>query len=874
MYLRDVTNPNSPVTYHLSPAWLTRSPSTLPTGWAFNAAAGAGRWVGLEDNESSVSVFVGDGSAHEFKKTSDGAYTAPLSAPNHLLSLGDEGRFILEDAGGTVYTFRSDGVLESLDTTTDDLNPAGLTYGYSGTPTRLRTISDPVSDRSVTLSYVGDAGECTTEPTQAAGLLCRVAFWDGTSTTLSYAYDTSPRLISITNPGTLTTQLGYDTSGRLDRVRDPLALETVRVGLRANDLSTLTQVAYDASGRVASVTQPSPTAGGLRPQRTYTYSPGSRIGEVDVAGFSPSTGYAQRVVYDVRNRITESRGSDGLASTYTWDALDRLVGTTDPAGLRTTTVYDHASRPVTSYGPAPASSFQANGLPVAGAQVPTTSKVYDGSISGLAAAYWSNPFLAGGPSLHDTGLGSGGEMYRDWGSAPPVAPGPGGWSSRYSGYLNAPTTGSYLFQVQTRGSRTRVWVDEVLVVDHARQPEPTGAFEGTVGAATTLSAGQHRIRVDHVDTSGPAGLEVSWQPPGAGSFTRLPGSALTPGYGLVTSMTDPDGRVTATEYTDTSAGIGPHHRLATATVEDPGGLALRTSITYETPGAGSYLRRVARTLPAGNTWTTLNYGGTEGPVAAVCGVPAGTPQGGQPRRITGPDPDGAGPGSARVEEFVYDAIGRPAGRRVTTLATLSGTGWQCSTFDTRGRLVTQSWPAHDGSPARTITHTFAVGGNPLVNQVSDTTTGKNVSATVDLLGRTVSYTDIWGATTTTVFDQPGRMTSATGPSGTTVWNFDAATGRATTTVLNGSTLATPSYNPTTGRLAQASYGNSTSGQWSYDAQGRASAIAITDQSGQTGETRAHSLGGRLVDQQVFQQGTGLVDANPRARTSRTTERAG
>lgn len=38
----------------------------------------------------------------------------------------------------------------------------------------------------------------------------------------------------------------------------------------------------------------------------------------------------------------------------------------------------------------------------------------------------------------------------------------------------------------------------------------------------------------------------------------------------------------------------------------------------------------------------------------------------------------------------------------------------------------------------------------------------SITATVDLLGRTVSYTDIWGDTTTTEFDLAGRTIETKG----------------------------------------------------------------------------------------------------------------
>ncbi|MGH2760456.1 MAG: PA14 domain-containing protein [Actinomycetota bacterium] len=855
VFLRDASAADT--IYLLSPAWLTRTSKLLPHGWLLNTAAGQARWVGLEDRGASVRVFSSDGEAHEFASAATGSYTPPATAPNDLLVRSTDGRFVLRDGAGTTYTFRAEGTLESLVTATDDRSPAALTYGYSGSPARLRTITDPVAGGAINLRYGGDP-ECSGTPAAAAGMLCRIDFWDGTSTSLTY--NSSGRFIRLTNPGGVIHDFAYDSSGRIISIRDPLVVDAIAAGVRADDATALTQITYNTPGGVSSIVQPSPTAGALRPTRRYTYNAVTRTGQVSVDGFSPTVGYAEKVAYDDRGRITERYDPAGLKTTYSWDSLDRLVATTDRASLKVTRLFDHASRVVKTYGPAPVSSFDANGLPRAGQTVPLETKGYDEGIAGLAAVYWTNADAAGGPALHDTGLGSGGSLDRDWGTSPPVNPGSGGWSARYSGYLDVAQAGDHAFRVESRGKVAKVWVDDALAVEQT-PAEPASGWVQVTGQAVTLSQGMHRIRVDMVDTAGEAGLRALWKAPGAQDFAVIPGSALSPNYGLLTSMTDADGKVTATEYEDSSSGVGPHHGLATATVQDPGGLSLRTAITYESPGPGSYLRRVARTLPAGNRWTTENYGGTEGPIAAVCGVGSGVPQGGAPKRITGPDPDGSGPGSARFEESVFDAAGRKVGRRVGTVATIASAGWECESYDARGRMASQSWPAHGSSGARTVTHSYSIGGNPTVNAVTDSTWGSSsVKATVDLLGRTISYTDIWAKTTTTTFDRVGRVTSTVGPEGTVVQNYDAGNGRPTTTVANGNTVATPAYDSATGRLGSVVYGNGAGLVSRYDTLGRPDGIGIVDTSATwTGDLVTRSLAGRVVDQEVF-DGQGFIDA--------------
>jgi RHS repeat-associated protein len=848
VYLRDVTNNKI---YALSASWLTRSPKILPHGWTMNAVAGAAQWVGLVDNGTSAALVAADGTAYEFVSQGNGAYAPPVEAPNDLLTAGNDGRFVLQDAAGSTYTFRSDGLLESLVTAGDDRNPAALSYTYSGSPPLLRTITDPVSARSLTLSYGADAGCVGTPP---PGLLCKIAYWDATATDLTY--DGFGRFAALTNPGDVVYQFGYDGVGRLISIRDPLANAAIAAGLRsAGDLTTTTQVAYSA-GRVSTVTQPAPVALALRPQRTYTYNDAAKTGEVDVAGVFPDTGFVLRVQYDDRLRIVQRTDAANDSTTFSWDSKDRLVGTTDPANVHTTTVYDAFSRPKTIYGPAAASSFDANGLPTT--TVPTTTKVYDENMPGLAATYWTNPYLAGGPALHGTGLGTAGAMDKDWASTPPVTPGAGGWSARFTGLFTPSSENDYVFQTQTKGSRVRVWIDDILVVDHNQAEPPTG-WASTTGAGVHLTAASHRMRVDMVDTTGPSGLQVLWKPQTSGTFTVLAGTLLSPNYGLETRSTDPDGKVATTEYADAAAGIGPHHGLVTAMVDDPTpGLNLRTTTTYETPGPSTFLRRIARTLPAGNVWMTTNYGGTEGPIAAVCGVAAGTPQAGMPKQITGPAPGATGTGSARVEQFVYDAIGRRVGRRAATSATLASAGWGCTTYDTRGRVTSESYPANGTAVARTVTYGYAVGGSPFVNTVGDSTWGATtISSTVDMLSRTTSYTDINSNTTTTTFDQAGRVATSVSPIGTRAFFYSVGTTRLDSITLNTAPLAVVNYS--LGRISSVLYGNGTSTTHSYDASGRPAGIGVFDNQGVTGDIVTRSAAGRVRDQQVF-NGTAFQDA--------------
>jgi YD repeat-containing protein len=184
--------------------------------------------------------------------------------------------------------------------------------------------------------------------------------------------------------------------------------------------------------------------------------------------------------------------------------------------------------------------------------------------------------------------------------------------------------------------------------------------------------------------------------------------------------------------------------------------------------------------------------------------------------VASPDPDGVGPLAARTTEAVYDEAGTVVASRV-----VGDSAWTCEVYDSRGRVTSRSFPALFGEPARTVTFSYAVNGDPLTTSIADT--AGTITTVVDFLGRTTFYTDALGQTTQTTYDQVGRVTGTSGPGGSRSTMYDAANGRVTAQKLNNQTLAAPSYTTQTGELASVSYpagtgnaGNGTSGLMSYE----------------------------------------------------------
>lgn len=917
LWARNLAAPDAPPLV-VPTSWLTPKATGLPAGWKIAQDAGAASWSSLHDGGDQVVLSSATGSTSAFTRQWDGRYQAPAGS-NDLLSVvrsGPEaGRFQLSTDSALTYLFNRDGSLASVNSIADDTHPANLQYSYAavtvGGPPVLAAITDPVrcagavpcpASSRITLSYAGTAA-CPAPPTglsaPPAGMLCQVSFWDGTSTKVHY--NSNGQLAQVVHPGEVTAAFGYDSQGRLADVRDPLAIDAMAAGTRSlgpcqpaiatSYCGTDTQIAYDASGKVSTVTQPAPTNIPIRPTRTYTYR--SLSTEMSMRGFDPVAGYASKVDYDDKGRVVARTSSAGLRATTTWDDLDRPIVSVDPAQGQTTTIWDANNNVTDTYGPAPTACFATTKpyAPLAyyssacGVAVPRTSNGYDEGTTGLAAAFWSNPSFAAAPVKHQTGMGGtgpsgvqgcyAGSLCSQW-NTPPVTgdatPGPFQWSMRLTGSITLPSARALdLYTTQ----RATVYADgqsvaSLDVEDLGEESGVYGQWRGGLQSRITLPAGTHRIQVDYLGSATALnGLGLIWGLPGY----WVPTSALNPAYGLKTSTADADGKTQAVAYTDST--VGAEFGLPTATTADPGGLALTTTTSYEAPGAGSYLRRTAKSLPAGNKTTFSNYcgrpgtsectsGQVAGAIASACGVVAGAGQAGLLAQQSDPDPDGGGPQEPRVEQFLYDPAGRQVGRRISSSSGVSGTPWQCTSYDARGRILSQTWPARNGATARSVAHLYAVGGDPLRTTVTDGP--YTLTSTVDLLGRAISYTDAWGTTTTTAYRQSGEVETVTGTgTGTQATTYDANTGRPATITLDGTTMATMSYDTATGRLRQVDYANATRLVPGYDPLGRQNSASFTNAATGAriaGDAVTRSPAGRVVDQEIDTGGPSLVDPNP------------
>ena len=829
--------------------WFSRTPSALPGGWSSSApmAGAASAYSSAQVNEASVVLTDSVGGSHTYAKKSNGGYTAPPGEYG-TVSVTAQGRVVLTDDGGTVFQFAATGKVESATVPADAMKRAGPSIVYL--PNGLvDKVIDPLSvagsadERAVNYIYNNESA-CAAETgfsKASANLLCRITY-PGTTETTKLLYNTQNQLSRIIDPGGEQTDFAYDSDGRLKSIVDSTTNDWAASNSVSVSSVNMTEIAYDTSDRAVSVTLPAAdgVTGTLRPAKTYTYvvDPATRAGYafVDAAGqdLTGSTlGHASRVDFDASWRLTSATSTLGQTSSQQWAVKDQLLSGTDALGRMSTTIYNQQDRPTDSYGPAPASCFDASRVPTLCTGVAHSSTTYDrdaagAPLVGLHAAYYSNANLTGNPVLFNTGLVgvTGGAVNGSWSASPGTGVPADSWSVRLTGLVTFPVAGDYIFYTYADNG-TRLWVGDEQVINNWRAQTAVGSSEAVIVRIATANE-QRKIRLEYYNNTGAATLQLKWLTPTSVGVTQalIPGNLLTPDYGLTSRTITDDSAPAGSGLSDAQVPDlvtqqmydRPWLGSATASRIDPDGLNLTTKTAYEAPSATvGWLRRTTRTLPAATlpgapaTASTVSayYGDKEAPLANTCTASGVAPkQFGYLKQTTQPAPAS---GSAVVTQYVYDSWGRVVGSKRT-----GDTAWTCVVFDARGRAVSTFFP---GATSRTAVSTYGnTAEGPITTTADGAVTGSPNGSTIttqlDLLGRVVSYTDVWGTVTAPTYEAlTGRVlsVSTTPPGGVaSVQSFEYdIEGKVTLFQLDGVTLATPSYDGDQ-LLASVAYGNGTS----------------------------------------------------------------
>jgi len=269
------------------------------------------------DSDGNVFVHQENGSQVAFVPDDMGGYRPALPRVLATLTVNTDGSLTFKRRNVESFTFSSTGRLLSE----SDLNGYTTTLAYDGSG-HLTTITDPASR----VFHVTTSG----------GRVTGVHDDASPQRSVSYSYNSSGDLISVTDVGGNVTTFGYDSNHRMTTMLDP----------NQQTLSTqhpLTNV-YDSSGRVTSQTD---FAG-----RETTF---------DYTSITNSTKVTDPVgnvtVYQYDNGILQQKtagyGTASAATTsYTYDPdTFALTGTTDPNGHTWTSTFDSAGNQTSGTDP-------------------------------------------------------------------------------------------------------------------------------------------------------------------------------------------------------------------------------------------------------------------------------------------------------------------------------------------------------------------------------------------------------------------------------------------------------------------------------------------------------------------------------------------
>jgi chitodextrinase/lysophospholipase L1-like esterase len=210
-----------------------------------------------------------------------------------------------------------------------------------------------------------------------------------------------------------------------------------------------------------------------------------------------------------------------------YDVLRNGVKIASPAG---TTYTDLTVAPASSYTYTVAARDAANNVSATSAPRNVTTPA-NNVTNGLRGEYYDNPdFTDLKLTRTDANVAFGW-----WMNAPASSMGADHFSVRWTGQVQAPTTGSYRFGTWA-GDGVRLWIDNVLVIDSWMSRTPDMSFSAPI----TLQAGQrYDVRQEYRSDLNSAEVSLEWIVPGASEETLIPTANLFTGYRATYGPTAP-----------------------------------------------------------------------------------------------------------------------------------------------------------------------------------------------------------------------------------------------------------------------------------------------------------------------------------------------
>ena len=678
---------------------------------------------------------------------SGGGYTAPAGEFSTLTG-GSGTPYTRTLTDGTVYRFDSTG----KETSVADRNGLRVTYVYDGS-NRLTTITDPYSNNT-TLSYTSGLLATITDPAS------RVATFTHSGTNLtaatlpdsggwSYAYDSAHRLTTITDPNSHATVATYDSANRVGTITRP-------------DTTTETFKADQERGFVTGSSAVSPGAATLLAESKGTHTdPNGHV--VDLRPDWNGLGLAVEATDPDGNVAALDSDTNGLATisidrinrftTYTYDAHGNVTGSTLPDTNKVTYTYNGLAE-VTA-------ATDANGH--------TTSYTYDGNgnLTGVQDAlsdlttmtYTANGRLATvkDPLSHTTSFAYDNQDRVTTITYPAIGAAASALTTIvYDSKSNVATV------IDERGNATTHSYDALNRLTGTKDAlgNRTTLVYDSGGNRTAVQAPLSRTTTYAYDAMNRIATVTD---PLSHSTTLSYDSG-----GNLKTVTDPLGRTITVAY-------DPEDRQTVVTTPVTAGVTRTATVTYDAEGQvlqqADYLNRITTMTYNARGWADtvtdpLNNTTTYGYTATG-------------KTATQTDPSHSG---GTLVSYGYDALDRlttmtdalshtnvtvyDSGGNVT--ATVDGNSNRTTyAYDARNRLTTITDP---------LSHNTVIAYDSGGNKTSVTDAlSHTVTYGYDVLNRVTTITDARSAVTTIAFDAAGRRTGLTDPVGNaTAWAYDAA----------------------------------------------------------------------------------------------------
>ncbi|MER5754040.1 DNRLRE domain-containing protein [Streptomyces sp. NPDC002088] len=692
-------------------------------------------------SSTSVALVDVDGDETGFTATSSGGWKPEPGAEDLTLTGSLTGSFSLKDDEGTTTTFAK---VDSAATTWQ----VASTYLPTDNST-TKVVSEKVTSGTSTLarpkyviaptSAVG-ASTCETTPSTKGCRLLQFVYATSTTATSSALGDYSGQVSQIklwaTDPGasaataTVVAQYSYDTSGRLREEWDPRISPALK-----------TAYAYDSTGRITTLTPPGELAW------TFTYG---KAGNAATAGTgmllsasrpnltagtkstTDGTTATTSVVYDVPLTGSKAPNSLSAADVAAWGQSD--------VPTDATAVFPADAVPLSNTGSDLAASDYKRATvtytDASGREVDTATP--GGHISTTEYDGFGNTVRELGASNREIALATSGD----------------GLAEQVALSIDQLSSADRAELLSTRSVYSSDGLRETEEYGPLHAVTLTSALKAGTGG-TDLPAGTSVAAREHTVNTYDEGRPTDGTATVANQTTTVKVGAYVDGY-----PSDADTRTTATQY-DWVKGV------PTATTTDPGGLALKSTTSYDSQG-----RVIKTTLPkssgsdAGAT-VTAYYSATG------TGACNGRPEWADLVCSTGPAGSitdaGSNPTQLPTRTVEYDRWGSVA---KTTETANSITRTTSSTFDAAGRIRTTAVSGGVGTAVPDTSTTYDADSGDVATVTAN---GQTITHTYDQLGREISYNDGAGNTATTAYDALGRMVKTTdsAPS-TTTYTYDTS----------------------------------------------------------------------------------------------------